>query len=118
MCSARSRTRTYAHQTSVDSHEAVVVGVNEFVSEGEAAVPIQRIDEALERRQVERVRAVRERRDAGVHAAAMRGVEDAARGGDNLMPRIVAAVEAYATVGEIADVMRRVFGEYRESVVV
>jgi methylmalonyl-CoA mutase N-terminal domain/subunit len=48
----------------------------------------------------------------------MRGVEDAARGGDNLMPRIVAAVEAYATVGEIADVMRRVFGEYRESVVV
>jgi len=108
----------YAHQTSVDSHEAVVVGVNEFVSEGEAAVPIQRIDEALEQRQVERVRALRERRDAGVHAAAMRGVEDAARGGDNLMPRIVAAVEAYATVGEIADVMRRVFGEYRESVVV
>ena len=56
----------------------------------EAAVPIQRIDEALEGRQVERVRALRARRDAGVHAAALRRVEDAARGGENLMPRILA----------------------------
>jgi methylmalonyl-CoA mutase N-terminal domain/subunit len=58
------------------------------------------------------------RRDAGVHAVALKRVEDAARGGENLMPRIVAAVEAYATVGEIADVLRGVFGEYRETVVV
>jgi methylmalonyl-CoA mutase N-terminal domain len=108
----------YAYQTAVDEKSAVVVGVNEFVSEQEAAVPIQRIDEALEQRQVERVRALRVRRDAGVHAAALRGVEDAARGGENLMPRIVNAVESYATVGEIADVLRGVFGEYRETVVV
>ena len=52
-------------------------------------MPIQRIDEALEGRQVERVRALRVRRDAGVHAAALRGVEDAARSGENLMPRIL-----------------------------
>jgi methylmalonyl-CoA mutase N-terminal domain/subunit len=108
----------YAYQKSVDEKSAVVVGVNEFVSEEEAAVPLQRIDEALEQRQVERVRELRVRRDPGVHAAALKGVEDAARGGENLMPRIVAAVDAYATVGEIADTLRGVFGEYRETVVV
>jgi methylmalonyl-CoA mutase N-terminal domain/subunit len=108
----------YAYQRAVDEKEAIVVGVNEFASEQEVAVPIQRIDEALEGRQVERVRALRLRRNAGVHEAALRQVEDAARGGVNLMPRIVSAVESYATVGEIADVLRMVFGEYRETVVI
>jgi methylmalonyl-CoA mutase, N-terminal domain len=107
----------YGYQRAVDEKEAIVVGVNEFVSE-EVAVPIQRIDEALEGRQVERVRALRARRDADVHAEALRGVEDTARDGGNLMPRILHAVESYATVGEIANVMRTVFGEYRETVVV
>ncbi|NYF53691.1 acyl-CoA mutase large subunit family protein [Tunturiibacter gelidoferens] len=108
----------YGYQQAVDAKEAIVVGVNQFGSEQEVAVPIQRIDEALEGRQVERVRALRARRDAGVHAAALGRVEDAARSGENLMPRIVEAVEAMATVGELADALRRVFGEYRESVVV
>ncbi len=108
----------YAYQRAVDDKEAIVVGVNEFASEQEVAVPIQRIDPALEGRQVERVRAMRLRRDAGVHAVALRRVEDAARNGSNLMPAILGAVEGYATVGEIADVLRRVFGEYRESVTV
>ena len=108
----------YEYQRAVDSREAVVVGVNEFASEQEVAVPIQRIDEALEGRQVERLRALRARRDTGAHAAAIHGVEDAARGGENLMPRILHAVESYATVGEIANVLRKVFGEYREAVVV
>src|SRR5271168_1770630 len=108
----------YGYQRAVDAKEAVVVGVNEFTSEQEVAVPIQRIDEALEGRQVERVRALRLRRDAGVHAAALRRVEDAARGGGNLMPHILHAVESYATVGEIADALRRAFGEYRETVTI
>jgi methylmalonyl-CoA mutase N-terminal domain/subunit len=108
----------YAYQRAVDDKEAIVVGVNEFASEREVAVPIQRIDEALEGRQVERVRALRTRRDAGVHAEALRRVEDAARGGANLMPHILRAVESYATVGELANVMRGVFGEYRETVTV
>jgi methylmalonyl-CoA mutase N-terminal domain/subunit len=107
----------YAFQRAVDAKEAIVVGVNEFTSE-DVAVPIQRIDEALEGRQVERVRALRARRNAGVHAAALRGVEDAAWSGGNLMPQILLAVESYATVGEIANVMRTVFGEYRETVTV
>jgi methylmalonyl-CoA mutase N-terminal domain/subunit len=108
----------YEYQIAVDAKEAIVVGVNEYSSEQEVAVPIQRIDEALEGRQVERVRALRVRRDAGIHAAALRSVEDAARDGTNLMPHILNAVESYATVGEIANVMRTVFGEYRETVTV
>ncbi|HEX2919362.1 MAG TPA: methylmalonyl-CoA mutase family protein, partial [Edaphobacter sp.] len=108
----------YAYQRAVDEKRSIVVGVNDFVGEQERAVPIQKIDEELERRQVERVKELRARRERGVHAAALRAVEDAARSGENLMPRILGAVEAYATVGEIADVLREVFGEYRESVVV
>jgi methylmalonyl-CoA mutase N-terminal domain/subunit len=108
----------YAFQKAADEKSTIVVGVNEYVNEAESAVPLQRIDEALERRQVERVRELRIRRETGAYATALRGVEDAARGGENLMPRIVTAVESYATVGEIADVLRGVFGEYRESVVV
>ncbi len=107
----------YEYQRAVDAKEAIVVGVNEFTG-ADAAVPIQRIDEALEGRQVQRLQALRARRDAEVHAAALRGVEDAARGGENLMPRILDAVESYATVGEIANVLRGVFGEYRETVTV
>ena len=108
----------YGYQTAVDAKETIVVGVNEFASEQEVAVPIQRIDEALEGRQVERVRQLRMRRDKEAHAAALRRVEDVARGGGNLMPQILHAVESYATVGEIANVLRTVFGEYRETVTV
>jgi methylmalonyl-CoA mutase N-terminal domain/subunit len=109
----------YEYQRQVDAGEAVVVGVNRFVSDGAAVeVPIQRIDPDLERRQVERVRALRLRRNAGRWAAALRGVSDEAAGGSNLMPKIVEAVESEATVGEIADALRAVYGEFRETVVV
>jgi methylmalonyl-CoA mutase N-terminal domain/subunit len=106
----------YAHQQAVESKDAIVVGVNEFVAGRETPFPVQRTDSELEQRQVERVRALRLRRNAAPHAAALRQVDDAARSGANLMPPILCAVEAEATVGEIADVLRGVFGEYRESV--
>ena len=108
----------YEYQRAVESGEAIVVGMNAFASEGDASVPLQKINAELEDRQVERVRALRIRRDAGVHAGALRGVKDAARDGGNLMPRILTAVESYATVGEVADILREVFGEYRETVVI
>jgi methylmalonyl-CoA mutase N-terminal domain/subunit len=72
------------------------------------------IDPEIERRQVDRVRAVRTSRDAGAWRAALDQVVAAARGSDNLVPPIVQAVEAGATVGEIADAMRSVFGEHKE----
>jgi methylmalonyl-CoA mutase, N-terminal domain len=108
----------YEYQQRVDNQEAIVVGVNRFEVEEEKPIPIQQIDPALEPRQIERVRALRAKRDAGPWQAALSGVEDAARSGANLMPRILASVEANATVGEISDAMRRVFGEYKEAVIV
>ncbi len=110
----------YEYQQAVDRQEAVVVGVNRFQvqTEEEKAVPIQRIDPSLEPKQVERLRALRAKRNAETWQAAIRAVEDTARSGENLMPRILAAVEANATVGEISDAMRRVYGEYKEAVVI
>jgi methylmalonyl-CoA mutase, N-terminal domain len=108
----------YEYQQAVDRQEAVVVGVNRFQIEEEKAVPILRIDPTLEARQVERVRAVRAKRDPKTCQAAIKAVEDTARTGENLMPRILAAVEANATVGEISDAMRKVYGEYKEAVVI
>ena len=108
----------YKYQQAVDKHEAIVVGVNQFHIDVEKAVPTQHIDEDLERKQVERLRAVRAKRDPGPWKAALQGVEDAAKSAENLMPRILTAVEALATVGEISDAMRHIYGEYKEAVVI
>ena len=108
----------YEFQQAVDRLESVVVGVNRFQVEEEKSVDILRIDESLEQKQVERVRALRSRRDAQAWQSALRRVEDAARSGANLMPHIISAVENYSSVGEISDALRRVFGEYKEAVVI
>ena len=108
----------YEYQQQVDREEATVVGVNRFTVEEEKPIPILHLDESLERKQVERVRALRARRDPQPWRDSLKKIEDAARSGANLMPHIVAAVEANATVGEISDTMRRVFGEYKEAVVI
>ena len=84
----------------------------------EKPIPLLHIDEALERKQVERVRALRARRDQTKWQAAVKRVEETAKGTGNLMPVIVEAVEADATVGEISDAMRHVYGEYHETVVI
>ena len=108
----------YEYQRAVDTGDAIVVGVNRFTRDNEPGIPLQRIDESLERKQVERLRALRARRDAVRWQAALRSVEDAARNGANLMPAVLEAVESYATVGEIASTLRGVFGEYQEAVVI
>lgn len=108
----------YEYQRAVDSGQAIVVGVNRFTRADEPGIPLQRIDESLERKQVERLRALRARRDRARWQSALRAVEDAARTGTNLMPPILEAVESYATVGEIAGALRGVFGEYQEAVVI
>jgi methylmalonyl-CoA mutase, N-terminal domain len=108
----------YEYQRSVDAGQSIVVGVNGFAVEEEKPVPILRIDENLERRQVERLRALRSRRDPEAWGKALMLVEDAARNGSNLMPQIIHAVESYCTVGEIASRLRTIFGEYKEEVLV
>ncbi len=108
----------YEYQQAVDRHQSIVVGVNAFELQEEKPIPLQHIDESLERKQVERLRAVRAKRDQAKWQAALTKVEDTARNTENLMPPIVEAVEANATVGEISDAMRRVYGEYHETVVI
>jgi len=105
----------YEYQQSVERKERIVVGVNRYRTERQEPIPILRIDPAIEQEQVERVRALRARRDAARANKAIAEVESRARSGANLMPAILAAVEAYATVGEISDAMRRVFGEHQET---
>jgi methylmalonyl-CoA mutase N-terminal domain/subunit len=109
----------YAYQSAVESGEAIVVGVNRFQGDQtDVEVPIQRIDPELEPRQVARTRALRQRRNPATWASALAAVKESARTGSNLMPHILHAVESEATVGEIADTLRSVFGEYRETVVI
>jgi methylmalonyl-CoA mutase N-terminal domain/subunit len=109
---------SYEFQQRVDRLEQIVVGVNAFQIGQEKPIPLQRIDETLERRQVERLRAFRSKRDAGKSGAAITSITDRARGGENLMPAIIEAVEANCTVGEISDALRNVFGEYQEVMVI
>jgi methylmalonyl-CoA mutase, N-terminal domain len=112
------QTAAYEYQCAVDAGEATVVGVNRFVREVEPPVPIQRIDESLERKQVERLQSLRVRREKLRWQSSIDRVKEHARSGQNLMPAILEAVESYATVGEIAAAMRDIFGEYQESVVI
>jgi methylmalonyl-CoA mutase N-terminal domain/subunit len=112
---AQIQNAAYEFQREVETGKRVIVGVNRFQTEGGGGeVPVFRVDPAIEREQVARVVALRERRDMAVWRARLDDLEGAARGGENLMPRIVAAAEVGATVGEISDALRRVFGEYRE----
>jgi methylmalonyl-CoA mutase N-terminal domain/subunit len=104
----------YDWQRAVESGERVVVGVNRFQKEGERPPVTFRIDPALERAQVERLRQVRASRSASAAAEKLDALEAAARGDANLMPAIIEAAGAQATLGEISDRMRAVFGEYRE----
>jgi methylmalonyl-CoA mutase, N-terminal domain len=108
----------FEYQRAVERSEQVVVGVNRFQTEQEQPIPTLRIDPEIERSQVTRLHALRARRDAAKSRAAIEEVERRARSNENLMPAILAAVEAYATVGEISDALRRAFGEYQESVVI
>jgi methylmalonyl-CoA mutase N-terminal domain/subunit len=106
----------YDYQRAVERGGRVVVGVNRYRAEQELPIPTLRVDPVIEREQAERLAALRARRDAKKTTATLAAVESRARIGENLMPAIAAAVEAYATVGEISDALRRVFGEHQESV--
>ncbi|HET6931443.1 MAG TPA: methylmalonyl-CoA mutase family protein [Candidatus Acidoferrum sp.] len=108
----------YDFQRSVETKEQIVVGMNDFVASEERGIPTLRIDSEIERNQVQRLRALRAKRDSTKTQAALAELERRARTTENLLPAILASVEAYATVGEISDTLRRVYGEYQESVVI
>jgi methylmalonyl-CoA mutase, N-terminal domain len=104
----------YKSQLAVDTCESVVVGVNRYTTDQPERIEMFALDPSLEAQQVERVRTIRHQRDPAKWKAALNTVTLAAGTHDNLVPPIVAAVEAQATVGEIADTLRSVFGEFRE----
>jgi methylmalonyl-CoA mutase N-terminal domain/subunit len=106
----------YAWQRQVESKAQVVVGVNAFKAE-DPPVTVMKVDPAVEAQQVARLLAFKTARRAAAASAAVEMVRSTARGKENLMPAILAAVKAEATLGEISDALREVFGEYRETVV-
>jgi methylmalonyl-CoA mutase, N-terminal domain len=105
----------YRAQQAIDSGAAIVVGLNRFADNDTRTIPTFNVDPEVERRQVERLRTLRAGRSASEWKAALERVEEAARSGSNLVPPIISAVEAHATVGEIADTMRALFGVYQET---
>ena len=107
----------YDFQRAVETREQIVVGVNEFVAEQDRTIPLLRINEEIEHAQVARLQALRAKRNAAKTESALAELARKASTAENLLPAILTAVEAYTTVGEISDTLRKVFGEYQESVV-
>jgi methylmalonyl-CoA mutase N-terminal domain/subunit len=105
----------FEFQKEIESGDRVIVGVNRFGMDERDKAPVFRIDPGVEAAQLESLRQMKAGRDGEVLAARLAELDSAARGSANLMPRIMAAAEAYATVGEISDTLRKVFGEYRDA---
>ncbi len=103
----------YKYQMSIESGDRVVVGLNKFQIKEGSPKGLLRVDEAVGRAQCAKIAAVKSKRDNRAVSQALKDLEAAAVGTDNLMPPILAAVKEYATLGEISDVMRKVFGEYK-----
>ncbi len=104
----------YKYQQEIDNDERVVVGVNEFTSDEPVEIPILEMDPDGFERQCQRLKALRSNRNKSRHSASLVAIEKAAEGDQNLMPHFIEAAKAKATLGEMCDVLRGVFGEYRE----
>ncbi len=105
---------SYLFQKGVDTGERVVVGVNRYASEEPMNIELLKIDPSVEKRQVDRLRELKEKRDGVAVSVCLERLTKAAEGSDNLIPYMLEAVKAYATEGEIVTALKEVFGEYRE----
>ena len=103
----------YLYQREIETKERIIVGINQFTSGDEPPTDILKVNPELEEKQKGSVARVRAERDSAKAARALKQVEAAARDGSNVMPAIVDAVRGWCTLGEIADAMRQVFGEYQ-----
>ncbi|MFQ6672618.1 MAG: methylmalonyl-CoA mutase [Candidatus Tectimicrobiota bacterium] len=108
----------YQWQRAVEERQTLVVGVNEYVDEGEVAPELHKVDPEAERRQAEALTTIKAERDNDAVARARALLKEAAEGSDNLMPHILEAVRVYTSLGEISDTLREVFGVHRETIVV
>jgi methylmalonyl-CoA mutase N-terminal domain/subunit len=106
---------SYVYQKAVEQHEKIIVGVNDFVSEEEPAIEILQIDESVAERQIAKTRKIRETRDNERTTATLEALSKAATAGDvNMMPFVLDCVRAYATLGEICETLRGIYGTYEE----
>lgn len=103
----------YAYQKNIESKEKIIVGINEFISESSTPIPILKINEKIRQEQIDKLKFIKENRDADKVATCLAAIKLAATGTDNLMPKVIEAVEQHCTLGEIADTLRSVFGEYQ-----
>jgi methylmalonyl-CoA mutase N-terminal domain/subunit len=103
----------YEYQRKIEEKEKIIVGVNEFITEEEKNIPLLRIDDSIREVQSQKLSALREKRDKEKAEACLQKINTAAHEGTNLMPLVIEAVENYCTLGEIADSLRKVFGEYK-----
>ena len=103
----------YAYQKAIESKEKVIVGVNQFQSNENNTIPILKIDESIREQQIEKLKVLKNKRDTIKVAQCLTAVKTAAQNNENLMPLVIDAVETYCTLGEIADTLRGVFGEYQ-----
>lgn len=106
----------YEYQKAVEEQREIVVGVNKFQIAEDESIPIMKVDESIEKNQIARVRAVREKRDQQKAENCLKKLEETAKTDENLLPKILDAVENYVTVGEISHCLRKVWGEYQEAV--
>lgn len=104
----------YKYQKAIDEKEKIIVGVNEFTSKGTSEPELLRVDDALRKEQIQRLSGVKKSRNAVEVKRKLEAIKKSAEGTENLIPQILSAVEAYATVGEISDSLREVWGEYKE----
>lgn len=103
----------YEYQKAIESNDKVIVGVNKFTAKEEEPQPVFKIDDSIRRIQIEKINQLKSERDNARVESCLSALSVAAGGNDNLMPHIIACVEAYATLGEIADVLRKAFGEFK-----
>ena len=103
----------YKYQKDIESKDKIIVGVNEYQSEETNKIPIFKIDARIQEAQIEKIKALKANRDNALANSCLAAITDAANSGNNIMPPVIAAVEAKCTLGEIADVLRNVFGEYK-----
>jgi methylmalonyl-CoA mutase N-terminal domain/subunit len=103
----------YKYQKDIESKEKIIVGVNEFISEENNKIPVFKIDPSIQQAQIEKIKALKASRDNALAKNCLAAIADAVNSGQNMMPTVIAAVEANCTLGEISDVLRNIFGEYQ-----
>lgn len=103
----------YKYQKEIETEEKIIVGVNKFITEENTSIPVFKIDDSIQKLQVEKLKALKEKRDNEKVKTCLNAVQNAATNSENLMPFVIEAVENYCTLGEVSDTLRKVFGEYK-----